>query len=158
MASAPTSCASSLESRRAPRSACPTRPGSEEDSTAPSVSVTGPSSGATVSGTATFTATAADNAAVAGVQFFLNGSPAGAEVAAAPYSLNWDTSRTANGNYVLTARARDVAGNLTTSAGVNPGAIARTVIFPTFADERTIATARPWYSLISRAVTRALPG
>src|SRR4029453_735924 len=42
---------------------------------APTVSVTPPAGGATVSGTVTVTASASDNVAVAGVRFFVDGTP-----------------------------------------------------------------------------------
>ena len=41
----------------------------DADTTAPTVSLTGPAAGATVSGTVNLTATASDNVGVAGVQF-----------------------------------------------------------------------------------------
>ena len=59
-----------------------------------------------------------DNIGVAGVQFLLNGVNLGAEDIAAPYSVSWNTTTATNGNYTLTARARDAAGNLGTSAPV----------------------------------------
>jgi hypothetical protein len=86
------------------------------DLTPPSVSLTSPAAGATVGGTATVSADASDNTGVAGVQFLLNGAPYGAEDTAAPFSVAWDTLTYANGSYALSARARDAAGNVTTSA------------------------------------------
>src|SRR5437899_1049936 len=88
------------------------------DTTPPTVSVTAPASGATVSGTTTITATASDNVGVAGVQFLLDGANLGTEDTAAPYAVAWDTRTAANGSHTLTARARDAAGNTTTSAAV----------------------------------------
>src|SRR5258708_18493752 len=54
------------------------------DTTPPTVSITSPSSGATVSGTITVTANASDNVGVAGVQFKLDGANLGAEDTTAP--------------------------------------------------------------------------
>ena len=88
------------------------------DTTPPSVSVTSPASGATVSGSITVTATASDDRGVAGVQFQLDGVNGGAEDATAPYSVSWDTTTASNGSHTLTAIARDAAGNHTTSAPV----------------------------------------
>src|SRR5206468_5516316 len=59
------------------------------DTTAPSVSITSPAAGATVSGTITVTASASDNVGVVGVQFRLDGVNAGAEDTTAPYSVPW---------------------------------------------------------------------
>ncbi|MBL7738685.1 MAG: DUF4082 domain-containing protein, partial [Chitinophagaceae bacterium] len=87
------------------------------DVTAPAVSITAPAAG-NVSGTINVDANASDNIGVAGVQFLLNGTNLGTEDVAAPFSIPWNTTTAANGTYTLTARARDAAGNVTTSAGV----------------------------------------
>ncbi|MBL7742965.1 MAG: DUF4082 domain-containing protein [Chitinophagaceae bacterium] len=87
------------------------------DNTAPAVSITSPAAG-TVTGTINVTASASDNVGVAGVQFLLNGANLGTEVTTSPYTFSWNTTTAVNGNYTLTARARDAAGNTTTSAGV----------------------------------------
>jgi hypothetical protein len=88
------------------------------DTTPPTVSITAPSSGATVTGTVTVTATASDNVAVAGVQFRLDGVDLGAEVTSAPYSRSWNTTSSANGSHSLSAIARDSSGNTRTSTTV----------------------------------------
>ena len=49
------------------------------DSAPPEVTMTAPAGGATLAGTVTVTAAAADNVGVTGVQFLLNGAPLGAE-------------------------------------------------------------------------------
>ena len=86
------------------------------DTTAPTVSVTAPANGATVSGTVTLTATASDNVGVAGVQFLVDGaSRLGSEDTTAPYGVSWNTTTVANGTHTLTAVARDAAGNTNTS-------------------------------------------
>jgi hypothetical protein len=89
------------------------------DGAPPTVAITTPSSGATVSGTLFVAADAADDNGVAGVQFLLDGQPLGAEVTAAPYYLLWDSSAVSAGSHTLAAQARDTAGKLTTSAAVN---------------------------------------
>ena len=86
------------------------------DTTAPTVSLTAPTNGATVSLSVTVSATAADNTSVAGVQFRLDGTNYGAEDTTAPYSIAWDTTSSSNGSHTLTALARDGAGNTTLSA------------------------------------------
>src|SRR5437879_713126 len=87
------------------------------DTTPPTVSMTAPAAGSTVSTTVTVSATASDNVGVAGVQFKLDGATLGAEVTAAPYTLSWNTTTASNGAHTLTAVARDAAGNTTTSSG-----------------------------------------
>ncbi len=59
-----------------------------------------------------------DNVGVVGVQFLLDGANLGAEDTTSPYSVSWNTATAAIGSHTLTARARDAAGNTTTSAAV----------------------------------------
>lgn len=88
------------------------------DRTAPTVSVTAPTDGGTVSGTVNVTAAASDNLGVADVQFKLDGVDLGSEVITTPYTRSWDTTTAINGDHRLTAVARDAAGNTTTSTAV----------------------------------------
>ena len=90
------------------------------DSTPPTVSMTAPSNGATVSGTAvTVSANASDNIGVVGVQFLLDNAPIGLEVTAPPYTIAWNSTTTTNATHTLAARARDAKNNATTSAAVS---------------------------------------
>jgi hypothetical protein len=89
------------------------------DATPPTAAVTSPARGATVAGTVAVSATAGDDVGVHGVQFLLDGNPLGAEHTTAPYGVSWNTLGASNGPHVLAARARDAAGNSTTSAGVD---------------------------------------
>ena len=94
-------------------------PGAAPDTTPPTVSITAPANGATVSGTVvTVSATASDNVGVVGVQFKLDGANLGAEDTTSPYSVTWNSTTAANGSHTLTALARD-AVNTTLSAGVS---------------------------------------
>ena len=72
----------------------------------------------TVSGTVTLSANASDNVGVVGVQFLVDNNPVAAEDITAPYGVSWNTATVANGTHILTARARDAAGNTATSAPV----------------------------------------
>ena len=92
--------------------------GGTGDTAPPTVSVTAPVAGATVSATTTVSASASDNVGVAGVQFLLDGANLGTEDTTAPYSTSWDSTTAADGSHGLSARARDAAGNSTTSAVV----------------------------------------
>ena len=89
------------------------------DTTPPVVSLTAPGSGATVTGNVPVSATASDNVGVVGVRFLLDGVDLGAEDTTAPYSVSWSTTTATNGPHTLTARARDAAGNATTSSAVS---------------------------------------
>lgn len=96
------------------------------DTTPPTVSITNPTAGQTVSGAQTVAASASDNVAVASVQFYLDGVALGTPVTSAPYAINWDTTLASNGTHVLTAKATDTSGNVGTSSPVtvtvqNPG-------------------------------------
>ena len=67
------------------------------DSTPPSVALTAPAGGASVSGTVQLTATASDNVGVVGVQFKGGHDDIGAEDTSAPYAVSWNTTTVANG-------------------------------------------------------------
>jgi chitodextrinase len=88
------------------------------DTTPPTISITSPTAGATLSGTVNVTANASDNDAVAQVQFKLDGSNLGSPDTTAPYSYSWDSATATNGSHTLTAVATDASGNTTTSSGV----------------------------------------
>ena len=92
--------------------------GGGPDTTPPTVTVSSPAAGATVSGIVAITAAASDAGGVAGVRFFVDGAPLQAEDTSAPYAVDWNTALVANGAHSLTAVARDLAGNSTTSAAV----------------------------------------
>ena len=93
------------------------------DNNPPSVVLSAPSSGATVSGAVVVTATATDDVAVAQVAFFRDGIPIGTSTAA-PFSVTWNTATLALGNHTLSARALDSAGNSADSASVSVTVVA----------------------------------
>jgi hypothetical protein len=84
------------------------------DTTPPTVQLTSPAAGATVSGTVTLAATAGDDTGVARVDFLVDGAQVGSDTAA-PYEVAWSSSTVADGSHVVTARAVDTSGNTTTS-------------------------------------------
>ena len=88
------------------------------DTTAPTVSVTAPAGGTTVSGSVTLTASASDNVGVSGVRFTVDGQNVGTEDTTAPYSVAWNTATATNGSHTVRAVARDAAGNATTSSAI----------------------------------------
>jgi hypothetical protein len=89
------------------------------DNTPPTVTISTPIDGATVSSFVGLSSTAADDIGVIGVQYKLDDVNLGAEVAATPYSYTWNTATAVNGAHTLTAVARDAAGHTTTSAPVH---------------------------------------
>ena len=74
----------------------------------PAVTITSPSSGAELTGTATITGTCADNSLVAGVFILADGIPVGeAQVTGGNWTFDLDTSQLANGPHALAAQVLD---------------------------------------------------
>ncbi len=87
------------------------------DNNGPTVTVTAPLDGATVSGTVTATADAADDVGVAGVEFFAGGVSVGMDVDGADgWSVPWDTTSSADGSVALSATATDTFGRTASDA------------------------------------------
>ena len=89
------------------------------DVTGPTVAIIAPAAAATVDGTITITAEAADDVSVTSVQFLLDGMPHGTPVTSAPYEATWSTLSVGNGTHTLTAVARDAVGHVTTATAVS---------------------------------------
>src|SRR5580765_1807706 len=89
------------------------------DRTPPTVTLTAPSSGTSVSGSIVVSAAASDNVGVVGVEFRIDGALLGTEDTASPYSVSWNSATATNGSHSLTAVARDAAGNRRTSTAVS---------------------------------------
>ncbi len=89
------------------------------DTTPPTISLSSPKSGENVSGTISVSATASDNTGVVGVQFQVDQGNLSSEDTTAPYSVSWNTIQANNSAHILTAIARDAAGNITTSSPVS---------------------------------------
>ena len=117
------------------------------DTTLPTVAVTAPAAGTTVTSTVVVSGSATDNVGVAGVQFKLDGANLGAEVTTPPYAVTWNTTTTTDGGHVLTAVARDAAGNRATSPGVT--------VTVANANAGGIAVTSPLISGVSLSVTSA---
>lgn len=90
-------------------------PGTTPTPVPPTVSISAPTNGATVSGTQTITANASDTTGISGVQFKVDGANFGAEDTTAPYTTSLDTKTLANGNHTISAIARN-PGGLTSTA------------------------------------------
>jgi C1A family cysteine protease len=87
------------------------------DNTPPTASVSSPVNGATLSGTATITVSAADNVGVTSVDLYLNTLFLGTDTSS-PFSFAWNTTSVTNGAYTLKAVAHDSAGNSGESASI----------------------------------------
>jgi hypothetical protein len=87
-----------------------TKSGGGGDTTPPTVDITNPSNGATVSGTVSITASASDNVGVSYVQCRID-SGTWVDDTSSPYSWTWDTTGASDGSHTITCRAWDAAGN-----------------------------------------------
>jgi subtilisin family serine protease len=84
------------------------------DTSAPTVSLTSPAAGATVSGSVPLAATASDDLGVSSLTFLVDGGTAGIDVT--PAGRVWRTTAAANGPHVVSVVARDAAGHETTTS------------------------------------------
>ncbi|PWJ48632.1 hypothetical protein SAMN06264364_12913 [Quadrisphaera granulorum] len=95
------------------------------DTTAPTVTITAPTAGATLTGTTTLSATASDDVAVTAVTFTVTTGATTRTLTATnsgtgtTWSAPLDTTTLANGTTTITATATDAAGNATTTAPVS---------------------------------------
>ncbi len=97
----------------------------DNDSIPPTVAITAPAPGSTVTGTVTVTADASDNVGVTRVELLVNGAVVKIDTAA-PWELAWNTLASGNGTHSLVARAYDALNNSAASSAVsvtadNPG-------------------------------------
>jgi subtilisin family serine protease len=88
------------------------------DNTGPAVAITSPANGASLFLSTTIQANASDNVGVTQVVFYDGGTVIGTDTTA-PYSVSWNLWGVSKGTHTLTAKAHDVAGNITTSAPVS---------------------------------------
>lgn len=75
----------------------------------PTVTITSPSNGTTVSGNVSVTATASDDKGVTQVEFFVDGGSIGVDMSA-PYSTSWNTTTYSDGAHTVSAVATDTIG------------------------------------------------
>jgi chitodextrinase len=109
-------------------------PAPSADLTPPTVSLSSPTSGATVSGASvSISASASDNVGISSVQFMLDGQNLGSPDTASPYTLSWNSTQVGNGAHTLAAVARDAAGNQGTAASVTVTVNNQTTSAPTVA-------------------------
>jgi hypothetical protein len=87
------------------------------DNTSPAASITAPSNGAGVTGSAvTISANATDNSGLQKVDFYYDSNVLIGTDTSAPFGLSWDSNTVTEGSHTLFAVATDLAGNTTTSA------------------------------------------
>ena len=88
------------------------------DSIAPSVAISSPTGGTTVSGLVPVDVSATDNVGVTHVDLLANGNLVASDTSA-PFAFSWDTSKVPDGSAQLVAYAYDTAGNQTASSTVS---------------------------------------
>ena len=86
------------------------------DATGPTVAVTSPTVNQIVAGTIDLSASAADNVGVTGVKWYVDEVQVASDYNGAPWTKTWNTTAVADGSHKVFAKARDAAGNWTTSA------------------------------------------
>ncbi|OHA81876.1 MAG: hypothetical protein A2675_01895 [Candidatus Yonathbacteria bacterium RIFCSPHIGHO2_01_FULL_51_10] len=114
------------------------------DTTAPTVSLSGITSGAsyTSAQTVTINATASDNSGVSKVEFYDNNVLKGTDTAS-PYSYSWSIASSAdNGTHAWTVKAYDATGNTATS-----GSVSVTVNIPIAVADTTAPSIFAWSTI-----------
>ncbi|MBP9760317.1 MAG: hypothetical protein KBD24_03015 [Candidatus Pacebacteria bacterium] len=91
-----------------------TPPPTTGDTIKPTVSITAPSNGATLSASVTFQASASDASGITSVALSIDGTTLKTDTSS-PYNTTIDTTTYPNGSHVLTALATDTAGNTQTA-------------------------------------------
>jgi len=120
------------------------------DTTPPTVAISSPTAGQTVSGIVTITAAADDNVGVTRIDYLQDGRLLAA-LSPPTFTFAWSTTTVSYGAHTLSARAYDAAGNITTSAAVavtvsNPDETPPTVTI-------TSPTSNPTYTTSSSPLT-----
>lgn len=85
------------------------------DTSAPTVTLTSPANGATVTGAVTLTASASDNVGVTTIDFYVDGTRVAGGSSTTAF---WDSRSVSNGSHAIYAKAYDAAGNASTSPTV----------------------------------------
>ena len=85
------------------------------DTTPPTVTITSPQDGSTVSDSITITCMSSDNEGVEKVELWVNGVSTGVTDDTEPYSLEWNTLTYDDDSYGIKVRSYDTSGNTTDS-------------------------------------------
>ncbi len=84
--------------------------------TGPTVKITAPTAGTSVTGGVTIAASATSTIRVTGVQFQVDGKSIAAKDTTSPYSASWSSTTVADGTHTLTAIATDAQGHTNKSS------------------------------------------
>ncbi len=120
------------------------------DTISPTVSITSPIGGVSVSGNVTISASATDNNSVSQIDFYVDNVFVSSDLTS-PYTSIWNTSTVSSGAHILTAKAYDSSNNTTTSQGVS-------VVVDNIAPTVTISSPVNGYIITTRTSTVAING
>jgi Leucine-rich repeat (LRR) protein len=87
----------------------------EQDTTPPTVTITSPQDGSTVSDLITITCMSSDNEGIEKVELWVNGVSTGVSDDTEPYSFVWNTMTLEDGSFTIIVRSYDLSGNTTDS-------------------------------------------
>jgi hypothetical protein len=124
----------------------------QSDTTKPTVAITSPGNGTNVAGSVAISAQALDNVGVTGVTIYLDGVAASTELTSSPYNAVWTSAASAAGTHVLTASARDAAGNVAFSAPVSVTVANTATALPTPPPSTSTSSNVVWASLVHAVV------
>jgi hypothetical protein len=86
------------------------------DTATPSVAITSPSNGATVSGTVSVTGTASDNAGISKVEIAIDSGAFSPANGTSSWSFSLNTTNLSNGTHTISAKATDTSANTKTTS------------------------------------------
>ena len=87
---------------------CPSGENSDDEDAFPTITLTSPADGTSVTGTVTIQVTASDDKGIQAVEFEVD-SVQIADVTTSPYSTSWDSTSVYNGSHTILARVVDTA-------------------------------------------------
>ena len=87
----------------------------EVDTTPPTVTITSPQDGSTVSVIVSISCISSDNEGVDKVELWVNGVTTGVTDNTEPYSFDWNTTTLEDGSFTIIVRSYDLSGNTTDS-------------------------------------------
>lgn len=123
-------------------SSSPPAPTPPPDTTPPSVRITYPRNGDTLSGSVVVAVDASDDSGVSKVELYRNGVLFGVD-SDAPYEFYWDTASDQDGAYTLVAKAYDEAGNVGESSAVSVNVANASVIKVVDTNPPTVSITQP---------------
>lgn len=113
-----------------------------KDTVPPMVSIFSPTAGSVISGISQVEVSASDNIGVSEVSLFANGVLVGTDNVA-PYQFSWDSKGVSDGSVVLTASAKDAAGNQASSGNVSITVKNQTALEPQDQSPPTVQITNP---------------